>query len=537
MTDSTESTGQESSTAASETPKRTARFAWPATATKRDEETLLGTADAVWLAPVLAVGTAVYLLYLATHQYPAFGAGLYMLIAEEIVGHGYALPEWIPYYTARGVPFAYPPLMFYVAAVITDLTGVDPFTYSRFLPGLVTIAYLVPVYLLVRDLQGSRAQATAAATLIAVNPQILKWHISAGGIVRAPAVLFALCGIYTGYHMFRSGERRWVVASLGFFLLTVLTHPTYTLFFVLTYLLTWLTLDRSVAGLLRGAVVGVGAVILAAPWWIHVVSSFGPTVFFAASGTHGGIGGGLYEFVSGLFPWAIVPLLGAVYLLVSGHVFLPLWYLVAEFAVRQSRFAYLVGLIVIVAAAVELGRRRLPRTVAPRRFAPVFVAFLLVAAPAGIGYLAYDMTDEVGTETPSFVDEEDVEAMEWAASQTRPDATFVVMGDAAEWFPAITHRTILIGPWGVEWVSSEAYYDQLDAYTNISACSAESCVNRWLAESGSDPDYLYVPRGGYTIRGDYEVQYGSLERALRLSDRYEQVFANDGVVIFRVKRD
>ncbi|WP_129114577.1 6-pyruvoyl-tetrahydropterin synthase-related protein [Halegenticoccus tardaugens] len=536
MGDSTESAGREASTDSSASA---IRDRWAKTAKRRDETAIFEAADRLWLAPVLIAGVAVYLVYLATHQYPGFGAGLYMQIAEEIVGHGYGFPERIPYYTADGVPFAYPPLMFYVSAVILDLTGVDPITLSRFLPGLVTIAYLVPIYLLVRDVRNSRPEATAAALLVAVNPQILKWHISAGGVVRAPAVFFALCGIYAGYHLFRSGERRWLVASLVLFTLTVLTHPTYTLFFVLTFLLLWVAYDRSLAGLVSGSIVGFGGAILAAPWWIQVVQAFGPTVFFAASGTHGGIGGGVFEFLSGLFPWAIVPLVAACYLLAARYVFLPLWFLIAEFAVQQSRFAYLVGSIVLVVAAVEFGRRRLAasRLTRPGVRAPLFVAFIVVTSTAGVGYLAYDMTDETGTETPPFIDDDDVEAMEWAASETDPEATFVVMGDAAEWFPAKTHRTILVGPWGVEWVSSEAYNRQLDAYANVSACDSESCVNRWLDRSDADPDYLYVPRGGYVIRGSHHVQYGSLERALRLSERYEPAYENEGVVIFRRVRE
>ncbi|MFB9809265.1 hypothetical protein ACFFQF_31120 [Haladaptatus pallidirubidus] len=99
-----------------------------------------------WLAMAIGTGLFVHFIYLLTHPYPAYGAGLYLQIAEEISAHGYALPERIPLYTRDGVPFAYPPLMYYVSAVIMDTTGVDPITLSRLLPGFMTVLYLIPFY-------------------------------------------------------------------------------------------------------------------------------------------------------------------------------------------------------------------------------------------------------------------------------------------------------------------------------------------------------------------------------------------------------
>ncbi|MGM0591285.1 MAG: glycosyltransferase family 39 protein, partial [Halobacteriota archaeon] len=113
---------------------------------------------------------------------------------------------------------------------------------------------------------GSRPTAAAAAALVVLNPQTLEWHISAGGVVRAFGFLYALTAIYAGYHVFTSGTRRATLAGLFVFGLTVLTHPTYSLFVVASYLVFWVVLDRSAAGLLRGAVVGFGGAAMASPW-------------------------------------------------------------------------------------------------------------------------------------------------------------------------------------------------------------------------------------------------------------------------------
>ena len=87
--------------------------------------------DRVWLALGVLPGVVAVAVYLATNPYPAHGAGLYTKIAGEILANGYAPPARIPGYTAAGVPFAYPPLQFYVFATLLDL-GADPLAEPLF---------------------------------------------------------------------------------------------------------------------------------------------------------------------------------------------------------------------------------------------------------------------------------------------------------------------------------------------------------------------------------------------------------------------
>ncbi|WP_132057965.1 glycosyltransferase family 39 protein [Halorussus amylolyticus] len=501
-------------------------------------------ADRRPLALVLSVGVGVALLYLATNRYPAHGAGLYALIAEEIAGHGYGLPETIPHYTAEGIPFAYPPLAFYGFALLLD-AGFDPIAVARFVPPLLTVVYLVPTYLLGRELLDSRAQGAAAAVLVALNPQILEWHLSSGGLVRSTGFLLATSCIYAGLRVFRDGDRRWLPVGIGLFGLTVLTHPTYTLFTVLTYVLLWATFDRTPRGLGAGLAVGLGGAALAAPWWVQIVGTHGADVFAGAAGTHGGVGGGI---ISGLSAWALVPIAAGVVAFAAGYRFLPAWLFAAEFFVEQSRFSYFIGAFVLVLVAVEVvaprlreaGHLRGPGSLRDGRLAGVPLAVLAVSGVVlGFGYLGAEMTGAAGPDeiTPEFLDDEDLQAMAWASEETDADATFVVLGDAAEWFPQQTHRTMLVGPWGVEWRGSEAYQSHLYAFENASACPTVDCVEGWTDSVDAEPDYLYVPRDGYTIRGEEFVSDGALERDLRESDRHELVYENDGVAVYRVAGD
>jgi len=491
--------------------------------------------DRLWLGLAFVPGIVAVAVYLATNPYPAYGGGLYVQTATEIAVNGFAPPASIPGY-ALPIPFAYPPLQFYVLSVLLE-AGIDPLTVTRFLPGLAVVAGLVPLYLLGRDYTGSRAAGTATAAAVALNPQVLEWHVSAGGVVRAFAFLYALTAVYAGYHAFADGSRRvlWVgavaVAATG------LSHPVYALFVVTSYLVLWLGFDRSVAGFARGLAVGLGALALASPWLAWVTATHGVGAFTAAAGTHGGVGGGLVRLVKEGSPYALFPFAAAAAALaLRRDAVVAGWTVVASLVFYQPRFSYTVGTLAAVTAAVGLFER-LDRPADPPsnsdRRALAAAAVVVVASAAGGAILAVEMTGSSDPSSPAFVDDADVATVEWAKRETPEDATFVVLGDAAEWFPALSNRSILVGPWGVEWVSAPAYDRQFDAFVAASTCRSHTCVETAAARVGADPDYVAVPKGRYTVRGDPAVGFGTLERSFELADDWVLAYENDDVVVYR----
>lgn len=538
-------------------PRRISRYRETVVAFLRD--------DLPWLAPALSAGLIVYVLYLASHPYPAFGSGLYLLMAEEISRHGYGLPARIPFYTEGGIPFAYPPLAFYAVAPLLDL-GVDPLALSRYLPGVLTIVYLVPAYLLGRDLLGSRQGAGLATFLVAVETSVLQWHIEAAGLVRATAYLFLLSGLVAGLRLFRTGERRWLLASTLFLSLTVLTHPKYVVFFVASYLLFWLVYDPSPRGLAHGALVATGGLVLTAPWWAQVVATHGGGIFLDAAGTHRGVGRfaeSLSAFLTlylygpdvpmTLAVFRSIPIVACAYLLATRRPFLPLWALAAVLVTGEARFAFLVGAFATAALLVDgvvpavrgigtagggigtavrgIEKERLGRAIAVGAVALVAVPGLVLAG----AYVTSNLDAHAGSPSmPAYVDGHDVEAMAWVEAETPPDATFVVLGDEVEWFPYFTRRTILVGPWGVEWEGEAAFDRQDSTYRRLAACDVESCVEETLREGGFRPDYVYLPKGTYSIRGKQVTRDPRLARSMAESGRYRPVYENEGAVVYRV---
>ena len=502
----------------------------------------------VWPALVPVVSLAVVSMYLLTHPYPGYGAGFYLQVAEQILANDYGLPTHIPLYTNGGVPFAYPPLLFYVSAVLLDV-GVSRVTISLLVPSVSVMLYPVVYYFLAQEFLPTRRQAGLAAVLFAVTPAVIQWHLSAGGVVRGPAFLLSLTGIYAGVRTFKRGERRWAAAGLLLFALTVLAHPVYAVFFGMSWLLLYVWFDRSLRGIVTGAVVAGGGLLLTSPWWLTVASAHGFEIFFSAAGTHSGLGGGLGRLadqfvytldsdIEAVFFLGIFA--GAAFHLYRRRWFLPAWLFASAYVIGKQRFQFVAGAMLLASLLLEGSEAylRSRSDALPSRQTAAAVALCTAVVFAGIGGLyaagALNINYESSSTQPAFIDADDRKAMEWVAANTDPAADFVVLGDAAEWFPLFTDRAILIGPWGVEWTSPERYHTQLSLYRAVSTCDSESCLTDALAANDVSAEYVYVPKGEYTVRGKEFVADGDLRYDLLASDSYKKVYENQGAVVFRV---
>ncbi len=514
------------------------------------------TSDQLWLIVALCVGTAVYLSYLSTHSHPAYEGGLYLQIAEEIRTGGYALPERIPYYLDGGIPFAYPPLVFYCIAAVVDLTGVDPVWLELYVPGVVSVCYLIPYYYVAKELLGRSKLAGIATIFFAVTPQVLRWHISAGGIVRSVAVLFTMVGLYAGIKLFREMDRRWVLPAALLFTLTLLSHPVYTVFFAGSYLLLYAYYDRSVRGLLVGALIPLTALIGASPWLLQIAQTHGLEIFMTASGTHTGLFGGFERLRSKLIyplwgstiivPFFVTAFAGGIYAIGKRRYFLPLWMVLSAYVIGKQRFTFVAGsmlaaiiIVEVIAPSIAEIDLELPIPVltSPQRLFSAVFAFCVVAGAisTGVAFAGSELNTNYhdSATQPQTVDEQDLVASKWIANNTERNETFVVMSDAAEWIPYYAERTVVLSPWGAEWTTTGGYYTEYELFRDLASCRDLDCVTVLLNTADRHPDYLYVSREAYTVHGNEHSGRTQLVGELRTADTYEQVYTNPGVAIFK----
>lgn len=511
--------------------------------------------DRFWLTAALFVGSAVYVAYLLSHTHPAYEGGLYLQFVEEILQNGYALPDRIPYYLEGGIPFAYPPLVFYLIAIITDVTSVDPVALELYAPGVITIVYLIPFYYLTKELLESSTKAGIATVFFAVTPPVLRWHISAGGIVRSVAVLFVLLGVYAGLKLFRTGGVRWLLSGAVLFALTVLTHPVYAVFFGGSYVLLFVFYDRTWRGLRNGAIVATGGLVLTAPWWLQIVTAHGLDIYLSASGTHTGLFGGVNrlasQFVYPLWdmdivtPFYAVAFAGGLYALFRRRYFLPAWMVLASYVIGKQRFTFVAGsmlsavlVVEVIVPAVSALDLSVPILSDRQKVVPIGLAFVFVlgAIGTGVAFAGSELTTvhHDSPTQPQTVDDDDLRAAEWIKDNTEPDATFVVLSDAAEWVPYYSERTVILSPWGAEWTTTSGYYTEYELFRDLAGCSDVTCLNVLFGLSDRHPDYVYVPRDVYTVHGDEHSPKTGLLHSMNTSDAYSMQHKNSGVAVFEL---
>jgi hypothetical protein len=501
----------------------------------------------IYLAPPLLTALVVYLAYLFTHPYPGLGAGLFSAMAEQIIAHGYGLPASIPYYTAGGIPFAYPPLFLYLYAALWDVTGLGPLVLTRVLPGIFVIGCVVATYALAAELLSTRLQASVAAVAVATSPTIFRMLLTAGGIVRAPAFAIMVVGLYVGVKLFRTHSRRWLLAAIGCFALLLLSHPVNAAFFAFSYLFFFAAFDRSPHGLAYGVLVAVVPFVLISPWLATVISRHGVDVFLQAAGTHGGLGikplnAVIFWYAPRIaFPslWKLLILVGGFYLLADRQYVLIMWFALSVM-VFSRRITMLVGVLIaavgLCRAARATKRMRLPYSSSlPFKLSTAFVVVLCVYA-AGTGsiyaanYPALDNPDS----TQMYLSEDEIDAMQWVRTETAPNASFVVVGDIAEWFPLFAERTSLVTFRGTEWTEGESQTERIQTTIELANCDGAACLTRELSQQNLSPTYLYLSADEYSVEYNIRDQSTTMRASLVRSERYEIVFTNEEALVVRV---
>lgn len=504
--------------------------------------TLRRIAAGVGIIEILAMAAVLRALYVLTPGFPLNDGGMFYVFARDIQAAGYALPEFSSY-NDGAIPFAYPPLAFYLAALLDDLTPLSLLDVIWFLPMVESVALVGAFYLLARTLLRDRWTALLATTVFALLPRSFIWLIMGGGLTRALALTCAVLAIHQARQASISG--RWQPAArasvlLAATFLTTLETATWAAATIpLFVLFPW---ERRRV-LMLGAM-GLGTAALVLPWMLLVISHHGVDPFLAAR-EYGGSAIGEGSIVAAVgtllnptltgepyFPLiAALGILGAVYSVVRGNWLLPAWW--AMTVVMGTRaFPTLAAIPTAMMAAIAVRQVMAPALLhaggvlatTRRRQA----ALSVVGAGALVFLVVASLEDRAGDQqylralTPA-----EVEAMEWIAAETPEDARFVVVSRNSwyadrdgEWFPALAQRENVATVQGYEWVAGE-----FDRRAELQVM-AQSCLpapgNCYGDLSRLESfDYVYIPATC--------CEY--LQTLLEQEWRYARIFDNGAVVL------
>lgn len=464
----------------------------------------------------LVAGGIVRVLPFFGTDFPLNDGGLFGIMIQDLVDSGFLLPASTSY-NGLDIPFAYPPLAFYVAGV-GNLLGVAIIDTLRSVPLLFSLATILAVYWLAGGVLRSRSGGILAALAFALLPRSYLVLITGGGLTRGLGFLLAIIALGLAWRLMQSRKPSWwAVGVLGLDGgLTALAHPQASIFLATSIIvfLPW-AVDRRVAvtRLAMSALIGLAVV---ATWLIPVIGVHGidPLISAAQSGERGLEG--LLLLLSLRFGELLVfdvitigALIGAVLAFQRREFMLPVWLVAIWLVDGRAAYTFAMVPLALLTAYALLGFTRswLPRA-GTRPFDhirrhPAWTA-LLIAVLGGL--IVANHYSGLRPSSPLHgLDTEQQLALLWAGENSPDEAVFAVVTNGtfweddavSEWFPALTDRRSAATVQGYEWLGNVAWHGQRRAYEELQACARDvlPCVVAWADRYEQPVTHVFMPKG------------------------------------------
>lgn len=497
----------------------------------------------------LLLGIIVRWNFIAHSEFPVNDGGFFYQMILDLAENDYALPKYTSYNHAN-IPFAYPPLSFYLSGGLFELTGISILKLLFYLPLFFSVLTIPAFYLFTNTFfEGRFFYRSLATFLFATLPRSFEWLVMGGGITRSLGFLFALLALVFASKAFKE-EGGWLSVILAAILagLTILSHPVASLFLgfslVVFYIYYW---PSRVAKLV---VIGLIAVMVASPWWINILSVHGINPFVGATNT-------------GHVNWFQIKYLLTLNFEYENRFFLPVLSFLALIGLfnisrREALFlGFLIGpgYLIIPRGGIDLltGYVALLGTFGFDLIASVFldksnthndhIQNLIKSRESKIMLFFIVIYTFLAAYTYKYMDgkvdlhlnEENYKAMRWLRDHSEHGAKVIVMPSndshrnwpndyLSEWLPAISGRESLATVQGYEWLP-DLFSKRIIDYIELRNCASVGveCIESWQTQKELLADYIYI--------GDRD-QDVLLEKDLVNSSAYEVVYGTDEVVIF-----
>ncbi|HUM27554.1 MAG TPA: hypothetical protein PKN81_15060, partial [Anaerolineales bacterium] len=128
-----------------------------------------------FLLLAVVFGLAVRLYPILKTDFPLVDGGMFYTMVNDLRAEGFSLPL-VTSYNQADIPFAYPPLGFYLAGLINLLTGISVLNILRWLPFLISMLNIPLFYFMAERLIESKPKAALAALIFALTPSAYWWN-------------------------------------------------------------------------------------------------------------------------------------------------------------------------------------------------------------------------------------------------------------------------------------------------------------------------------------------------------------------------
>ena len=443
--------------------------------------------------------------------FPINDGGMFAVMMRDLRTNGFILPAFTSYNFSE-IPFAYPPLGFYVGALV-ELIGVSEIQVLIWLPMVLTVATIPAFYLLANELMENRPRAALATIFFALAPGSYIWLLMGGGLTRSLGMLFLLLAFTFVNRALRKPAWRSAFLAAFFCSLTVLSHPQSALLLVIGCVVFWLFFGRTQAGTVCAAFIAIGTLLLSSPWWGAVVARHGMEVFLSA-GQSGELRASLPALLGNLFSrQTILPLSTIFWLIGLGWAmfkrrfdllvwgFLP-YFIDQRSASIMTSFLYpMLAAYGFLDALPALVTFLLSRKWVTKGDAVLFNAHVFSMGLLGITfYLFIECVFHSQIIRTISLTPDSVDTMVWVRENTPAESSFLILtgrddvmtDPVQEWFPALALQHSETTLQGLEWTLMEDFNLRWTQLAAIQMCGDLGCIEAQAREMDLLFDYIFV---------------------------------------------
>jgi hypothetical protein len=485
--------------------------------------------------------------------FPVNDGGMFYTMMKDLQANHY-IPPLYTSYNQLNIPFAYPPLAFYIGAGLNDLFDISLLAILQWLPAIIHTACIPALYFLAKELTGDKFTGAVAALVFALTPHLNAWLSVGGGLTRSFGTLFLIFTILFSYRLLVKKDERAIGWTILFGGLTVLSHTESTIFAIGIPIYIWIAKSRSLKSALQGGSVALGVFLFAGPWYGMVISRHGFETLLSALQTGGQTIWAVLRLINidiiteepYLDLLGVFGVLGMLLLVIKKQYFIPVMFMLMYLV--QPRSAHTVGNIPLaLAAGLFITEVLLPAIskIDGANTSRGIGVFLAILTP----YLLVNSIYQGFLLSQNHVSKSERTAMQWAKENTPRNSKFlVVTGEpdamcesSAEWFPALTERESLSTLQGREWLLGNKFGEFIGHRASIQGCIDEGmgCLERESGYFGTDYDYIYVPIQTPTVNCKSVETFNRTTRgliiALEHTREYSVAYRSEKVVLFKKK--
>jgi len=503
----------------------------------------------------LLLGAYVRFLPTLMVGFPITDGGLFFEMVKALQANHYILPTFVEY-NGISIPFAYPPLGFYVTALVSDLFHMPLIEAFRWIPAVGSLLFTIAFFPMASTILKSQLKGTLATVFFALLPRSVSWYIMGGGITRVFGHLFLMLILFSAYKLFTTPSKKYLLMTILFGSGVVLSHPEASLHTVFLCIVLWLFYGRSKEGIKNALLTALGVLVLTAPFFLTVISYHGLQPYLSATQTGFQSTWAWVTILTGSFSdekfvtlISALALLGFVVTLARREFLLGVWLFLpavvdprsaASISIISWAMLAAVGFVDIVIPGLYALNKRLQENLdVESNWAAYFMesGIIKIALTALIFYAFFGavLSDQVYPKVS--LTSSDRNAMNWVANNIPPQSRFVILtgesepfGDSvSEWFPVLGKSVSIATIQGYEWMPDKLFQTKLNEYYALQTCinKTYTCVEQWGTEMHHDFDYVLVSQN------DLSSSKNPVVASLAESATYQKVYQEADIAIFK----